>query len=239
MIRGHGGCDDGMINGNYNESDIVLNCSNILKQQLEQMGYKVLLTRDESLDKNIDTTINMYDEDGRVNIANASHAKLVISLHMDKGEKNDSGIEVYAPCMCDLSFAKNIADNIVNNLDISYSTAELFKKDDGVYVRNYRSWEITEQKNSAIRNNYEPYDITTSTPYLYMIRECGGVITNAYVDGRNTVYGKNNYINSNIGIETYVIQLGNMVNDYDLECVIQNSELYMRGISDSILEYFS
>ena len=72
-----------------------------------------------------------------------------------------------------------------------------------------------------------------------MIRECGGIATNAFVDGRNKVYGKNNFVNSNIGIETYVVELGNMINNKDLENVVNHSDLYMKGISESIQNYYN
>lgn len=233
----HGGKDKGAKNGEYNEADIVLDCSNILKAQLEEMGYKVFVTRDETLGNNVDTTLNMYDDDGRVNIANKTHAKILISLHIDKSEKKDSGVEVYAPSNCNLGFAKSVADNIVKYAKTSYSTSETYKENEGVYVRNYRTWDILEQKNAAIRNKYEPYNITTSTPFLYMIRECGGIATNAYVDGRNKVYGKNNFFDSNMGIESYVIELGNMSNNNDLKNILESSDLYMKGISEAIMNY--
>ena len=235
----HGGKDTGTKNGEYNEADIVLDCSNILKAQLEEMGYKVFVTRDETMGKDVDTTLNMYDDDGRVNIANNTHAKILISLHIDKSAKSNSGVEIYAPCLSNLNFAKSMADNIVKYANTSYSSSDLYKEDDGVYVRNYRTWDILEQKNAAIRNKYEPYNITTSTPFLYMIRECGGIATNAFVDGRNKVYGKNNFVNSNIGIETYVVELGNMINNKDLENVVNHSDLYMKGISESIQNYYN
>ena len=47
----------------------------------------------------------------------------------------------------------------------------------GVYVRNYTNAEILAVKNRATKNNYEPYNITTSTPYLYIISETGGIST--------------------------------------------------------------
>ena len=126
-----------------------------------------------------------------------------------------------------------------NQIYINNKLVDLYKEYDGVYVRNYRTWDILEQKNAAIRNKYEPYNITTSTPFLYMIRECGGIATNAFVDGRNKVYGKNNFVNSNIGIETYVVELGNMINNKDLENVVNHSDLYMKGISESIQNYYN
>ena len=65
-----------------------------------------------------------------------------------------------------------------------------------------------EYENTANKKGYEPYKITTDTPYLYTIREVGGIATNAYVDGRNKDYSKNEYYRTNQGIECYQIELG-------------------------------
>ena len=47
--------------------------------------------------------------------------------------------------------------------------------------------------------------MTTDTPYLYMLRETGGIATGAYVDGRNKSFGTNKYYNSNIGVEALLL----------------------------------
>ncbi len=57
-----------------------------------------------------------------------------------------------------------------------------------------------------------------------MLRETGGIATGAYIDGRNKEYGKNNYYNSNIGIEAYLLELGYINNDKDREHVLNNQE---------------
>ena len=93
-------------------------------------------------------------------------------------------------------------------------------------------------ENWAKKNNYEPYTITTSTSYLYIIRETGGISTFAYIDGRNKSYGKNNYFNSNTGIETYFINLGVLKNEKDLENIVSNYSAYMNGITKTIIDYY-
>lgn len=229
---GHGGSDSGSSSGGYTEAEIVLEVGLKLQQQLESLGYKVLITRDETQSDTEDTTTNMYDDDGRVTIANESHAKLLISLHMDSDSYglSSGGIEVYAPCNCDLSFAKTLADNLVSMANASYSPLNLHKEDDGVYVHNFNETEISALEKTASRNGYEPYDVTTSTPYLYIIRETGGICTNAYVDGRNTNYSANKYYKSNVGIESYLVELGYINFEEDLENVISNEDLYVEAI---------
>ena len=108
----------------------------------------------------------------------------------------------------------------------------------GVYVRNFTKADILAFETRANRDGYEPYNITTSTPYLYIIRETGGISTNAFVDGRNTDYGTNQYYNSNIGIETYLIELGYMSVDKDLTNLVQNSDNYMEAIAESIRSFY-
>lgn len=237
---GHGGSDLGSEYEGYYEAEIVLEYGLALQEKLEEMGYKVLITRDETQLSSEDTTTNMYDDDGRVNIANESHAKLLISIHMDSNIYNMSsgGIEVYAPCDCNLDFAKTLADNLVLTAGASYSPFTLYKEDDGVYVQNFTEYNIQVQEEIAIRNGYEPYDITTSTPYLYIIRETGGIATNAYVDGRNTVYSANKYYDSNVGIESYFLELGYIDIESDFENVLENKDLYIQAIADSIEEFF-
>ena len=178
---------------------------------------------------------NMYNENGRINKVQESHAKILISLHVNSNSKKLSkgGVEVYAPSNCNLDFAKLLADNIVKQANTSYSTFSLYKQYDGVYVHNFSNAEILAFKSRAISGKYEPYNITKTTPYLYMIRETGGIATNAFVDGRNKNYGTNKYYNSNIGIETYSIELGYMHIEDDLDNILKNENLYMQAISNS------
>ena len=231
----HGGKDLGAQNNGYYESDIVLKCAKNLKEKLEKSGYKVYLTRDGSESKTEDMANNMYNENGRINKVQESHAKILISLHVNSNSKKLSkgGIEVYAPSNCNLDFAKLLANNIVKKANTSYSTFSLYKQADGVYVHNFSDAEISAFKSRANSAKYEPYNITKTTPYLYMIRETGGIATNAFVDGRNKNYGTNKYYNSNIGIETYSIELGYMHIDDDLDNILKNENLYMQAISDS------
>lgn len=91
----------------------------------------------------------------------------------------------------------------------------------GVYVRNFTKQVIKEYENTANKKGYEPYNLTLDTPYLYTIREVGGIATGAYVDGRNTQYSANKYYNSNQGIECYQLELGYIKNDLE---IIKNEE---------------
>ncbi|MCI9062995.1 MAG: N-acetylmuramoyl-L-alanine amidase [Clostridia bacterium] len=237
---GHGGSDSGAKSNGYHESNIVLDCAKTLKSKLESFGLKVLLTRDGSEASTQDTVYNIYDDGGRVNISNESHAKILISLHLNSNTQNvkQGGVEVYAPSNCNLDLAKLFADNIVKFANTSYSKLNIYKKDEGVYVQNFTNADILAFKAKAKEKGYEPYNLTTDTPYLYMIREIGGICTNAFVDGRNTSYAANKYIDSNVGIEGYLIELGYMIVDKDLKNVVSNGDSYMQGIANSIKSFY-
>ena len=237
---GHGGKDKGAKSGDYTEAELVLKCGLNLKAKLENLGFKVFISRDGTESQNEDTANNMYDENGRINILNNSHAKILLSLHLNETNysKKTGGVEVYAPCNCNLNFASKIAESIVNTANTHYSEFKIFKVQDGVYVRNFNNADILAFNSRAKKNGYEPYNITTSTPYLYIIRETGGISTGAFVDGRNTSYGKNNYYNSNVGIESYQIELGYMKIEEDLNNVVNNYDKYMDGIVNAIQERY-
>lgn len=233
----HGGKDSGAVHKNYKESEIVLKYAKNLKQKLEAQGYKVFLSRDGSESSTQDLS-DVYAENGRINTIQESHSKILISLNINDAKSKTGGVEIYAPTMCDLKFAKSLADNIVKKANTSYSSTKLFKKDDGVYVRNFTEYDILNFKGSAILYKYEPYPITKQTTYQYMIREVGGITTNAFVDGRNSSYGKNKYFNSNIGIEAYLIELGYISVEKDLNSIVKNEDLYTQAIVDSIKSFF-
>lgn len=232
---GHGGSDSGENFGAIKEADITLEYAEILKQRLEEEGYKVKLTRDMQNTESYNYT-NMYDEDGRISIACKSKSKLMISIHVNNGASSLQGFEIYAPCKSDLKFANEMASKIKEYSNINFSNNDSFKESNGVYVKNYNKRMIKEAESSANKKGYEPYQITNETPYLYTIREVGGIATNAYVDGRNTSYSKNNYYKSNQGIECYQIELGYIKTD--LEIIRNEKDAIIRGILETINNNF-
>ena len=233
----HGGKDTGAIYKKYTEAEIVLNYAKNIKKKLEALGFKVYLSRDGSESSDADLT-DMYAENGRINTIQESHSKILLSLNINNASSKTGGFEIFAPTKCDLSFAKNLADNVVKTAKTSYSSTKLFKKDEGVYVRNYTEFDILSYKSSALLHKYEPYNITKQTPYQYMIREVGGIATEAFVDGRNKAYGKNKYFDSNIGTEAYILELGYMKNETDLNNIVKNEDLYVQAIANTINEFY-
>ncbi len=234
---GHGGSDTGAEYGGYREADLTLEYSQKVKEELEKLGLKVLITRTGNENEETFGTHSVYDEDGRVNLVGKSKAKYVISIHLNSitEENSESGVEVYTAPNIDFKIAKTFSKNIVEYAKTNYSTlTATYGKMDGVYARTFKDWEIEDSINDANSGGYEPYNITENTPYLYMIRETGGIATGAYVDGRNKEYGKNNYYNSNIGVEAYLLELGYLNNDENLKSLIENKDGYVKGIVETV-----
>lgn len=235
---GHGGKDSGAVNGDYYEKDITLDYAKNLKTSLEELGLKVKLTRDGTSEEDLGI-YTIYGENGRAVIPNKVKAKYTFSIHLNSAPYNLStgGVEVYAPSLCNLDFATLIANNIVENANTTYSLNEEAKVKNGVYVRTLSNEDIAVARAEAISNGYEPYDIKPNTPYYFMIRETGGIATNAYADGRNKLYDKNIYYDSNSGSETYLVELGFMVSKKDLNNILENKNKYISGLTNAIKIY--
>lgn len=232
---GHGGRDGGASYNGKNESDFTLEYSILLKQKLEQLGYKVKLTRTK------DEYVESYGKDGRAVVPYETEAKMVLSIHLNStvSQNVEGGVEIYAPNKANLSLAKAFADNIVNYTGTKYSVNSYARVLDGVYVRTYTEAEIKEAIDYANDLGYTPYEsLSIETPYLFMIRETGGIMTRAYVDGRNTYIDDNPYYNSNISAEAYLLELGFINCENDVNNLLKNKDAYINAIVDSIVENY-
>lgn len=234
---GHGGKDPGAI-GKLNdiefyESNLTLGISLLIKEELEEMGLKVHLTRDD------DIYLSSYDAGGRALLANDNHAKYSFSIHFNSGYgvMKSGGVEVYTPNDIDYTLATMIADNL--SKVVGYSRNSSFKIKNGVYYKYFKQADIEEARESSIEEELIPYDITLGAPYMYMIREVGGIHTHAYIDGRNDVYGLNKHYNSNHTAEPYLLELAYINYSEDLRKVLNNPEEFSSAISSAIKEYLN
>lgn len=233
---GHGGLDSGALSGKYKESNFTMDISLKVKSLLEKEGLKVKLTHDDD-DIPDDKTMDEYNEHGRAVIPNEVKSKYTFSIHINKNAyKSVKGIEVYTPDLIDTSFAKKIADSITSQTDLDYSTNRMYKVLDGVYTHNFTDSEINSSLKGYKDKGYKSYNITTKSNYLYMIRETGGLMTGAYVDGSNPEkVGVNPYYDSNIGNESYLLELGYMSNERDLNILLKSKDDIAKAISNSII----
>ena len=240
---GHGGSDTGAlsVDSQYNEADLVLEYALDLKEELEDLGYKVAITRDGTESDEEDTAYTMYDSDGRVNVACATQAKMCICLHMNSNSEAGmatSGLQIYCTNRGNTEFAELLADSIVANAGTSYSDMTTYQVANGVYCRPYSSSDVTEANEAAASAGYDPYDLDTTTDYYYMIRELGGIATGAYVDGRNTTHGANAYVNSNQGVECFLVELGFITDNVDITNMLNNESGNITGITSAIAEWW-
>jgi len=232
---GHGGNDPGAsykLNGKtYNESNLTLEISLLLKKELEKMGLKVKLTRED------DISLSPYGEEGRAVIPNEVKSKYSLSLHLNSatGTMNYGGVEVYVPNDVDYEFAQTLANNISEI--VNFSKKPTYKVSDGVYFTYFTKQDIKESNDEMLAEGMESYDIKVNSPYMYMIREVGGINTYAYIDGRNKKYGLNKYYNSNQTAEPYLIELGYINYKKDLENIVSKPEAFAKAISNSIKQY--
>lgn len=232
---GHGGRDSGAIYNNEKESEYTLDYCLTLKEKLESLGYKVKLTRTK------DEYTAPYGENGRAIVPYETKAKLFLSIHLNSTESKNSegGLEVYLSNHANLSFANSFAKNIKEMANTTYSPNNVSKVADGVYVRTYNEAEVDEAIEYAKEIGYEPYKtLSTETPYLFVIRETGGIMTHAYVDGRNKTAGDNPYHKSNIGAESYLLELGFINSKKDLENIKNNKEAYIDAIVKTIVDNY-
>lgn len=96
---GHGGRDPGKIgiNGAL-EKDINLSIAMKLKEQLEDNGYRVVMTREEdiSLSSEEDSQKQLADLKNRVDIINNSNPELTVSIHQNSFTQEDcKGVQVF------------------------------------------------------------------------------------------------------------------------------------------------
>lgn len=225
---GHGGSDPGAVFSDYTEANINLDISLKLKVELEKLGLRVGITRDS------DVYTYVYGFGSRTYMSYDAHSKYFISIHLNSTDSDMryGGVEVYAPNNSNLSFASILSSKIVECAKTSYSKNVSFMVKDGVYVKTFSPSDIDISINDALKNGYTPYPIDTSTDYYFMIRETGGIVTNAYMDGRDN-YSKNQFFNSNVGAEGYLLELGYINYSGDLDNLLNNSMGYINGIVEA------
>lgn len=84
---GHGGEDGGCVSGSVLEKNINLEIAQLVKAQLEDSGYRVIMARED------DTYISKED---RVEAANSAKADIYVSIHQNSSEDASvSGMEVW------------------------------------------------------------------------------------------------------------------------------------------------
>lgn len=231
---GHGGMDSGANKNGYYESELTMELADLLYEKLKDTGLKVKLTRqDGELTKN--EKLPEYGVHGRAVIPYEVKAKYVFSIHFNSNSYSSvNGLEVYTADNINYDLAKNLVKNITETAGIGYSSNKISKVMNGIYTRTFTESEIESSSKENEGKGRVPYDITTKSNYYYIIRETGGIVTGAYVDNRNEEIKANPYVKSNVGSETYLLELGYISNNTDLDNLLNNMDKYAEGIVKSI-----
>lgn len=231
---GHGGMDSGANKNGYYESELTMELADLLYKKLKETGMKVKLTRqDGELTKN--EKLPEYGVHGRAVIPYEVKAKYVFSIHFNSNYYSSiNGLEVYTADNINYDLAKNLVKNITETTGIGYSSNKISKVMNGIYTRTFTESEIESSSKENEEKGRVPYDITTKSNYYYIIRETGGIVTGAYVDNRNEEIKANPYVKSNVGSETYLLELGYISNNTDLDNLLNNMDKYAEGIVKSI-----
>lgn len=237
---GHGGSDVGATHGKYYEKDLALDVAKMVYDKLIEKGYKVLITRDGSEEGNEEYSVySTYEEYGRVTLACKSRAKYALSIHLNSSEAEMSrgGVQIYCSGKGDTSMARRLCDSVVKDANTYTSNlAGRLLREDGIYSHTFGDTEMAEIRGIAAQYGFKPYDVNYGDDYLYMIRELGGISTNAYTDGRHPDYGKNKWVNANYGIECCLCELAYMSVEDDLKYFLKHKEDYADGLVDGLVE---
>lgn len=131
LDAGHGGVDPGSSVGNRDEKDDTLKLTLKVKEDLEDLNFKVVLSRED------DTYVNRVE---RAKMANKSNAAYFISIHRNKAVEGN-GIEIYIPSKNDEE-SSLYANNIFNAL-----------AEQGFYPRSIRAGTLQSSKDDYAENS--------------------------------------------------------------------------------------
>lgn len=232
---GHGGIDSGAIGLYDYEKNINLSYALEAKIELEKLGLKVKLTRTSDVFEN--NYFPTYGNDGRISIIYESYSKYNLSIHCNSYYYNSSitGLELYTPANINYDFANDLINNIISNTNINTSNnIAYYRISDGIYTRLLDDNTIDQMIYEAYLDGFEPYYIKENTSYYYIIRETGGIATNAYIDGRDENYPPNIYYDSNRGIESYLLELGYITQNNDANIISNEQSNYIKAIVNSL-----
>lgn len=235
---GHGGRDPGATKYGYKETDFTLVLAEKVKAILEENNIKVKLTREKDTLTETEK-LPEYGIHGRAVIPREVNAKYLFSFHLNSNAYSTvNGLEIYTPANINYNYARFLVDKITEGTGLNKSNNKIHKVEDGIYTREFTEEEVQESIDEYEEAELNPYEVSTKSNYYYIIRETGGIITGAYVDDRNESVSSNPYHNSNVGTETYLLELGYITSKSDLDNIINNIDTYASTIAEGILNLF-
>lgn len=136
---GHGGADPGAVYKNIEESAINLTVSEKLKNNLEELGASVYITRDGDYDLS-STTINRKKSDlyNRISLINRSNCDVYISIHINAETSSlwyGAQTFYYPANKNNVTLAKYIQKSLIDNTS---SKREVSRIDDTLMYTNIK-----------------------------------------------------------------------------------------------------
>ncbi len=146
---GHGGEDPGKVSGfsGVNEKDLNLSIAKLLAAQLEEAGYRVIMTREEDKLVYKEGTTDITDKrrqdlTRRKEIMDNSGADIVVSIHLnDFSQSKYYGAQVFYPPNSEKSklLAINVQKALRDDVDPSNKREALVKSTPIVILRNLKT----------------------------------------------------------------------------------------------------
>lgn len=134
LDAGHGGSDPGAIGASgFKEKEATLAITKLLKQELEDKGAKVYMTRTTDVDVCKPGASDRDELQARVNVAEKNNCDAFISIHINASvNKSVGGFSTYyhPKTDYDLQLARNIQNNLAKNFKIN----DLGVREAGFYV---------------------------------------------------------------------------------------------------------
>lgn len=134
LDAGHGGSDPGAIGASgLKEKEVTLAITKLLKQELEDKGAKVYMTRTTDVDVYKLGASDRDELQARVNVAEKNNCDAFISIHIDSAtNKTVGGISTHYYPKTD--YDVKLARNIQNNLAKSFKVNDRGTREAGFYV---------------------------------------------------------------------------------------------------------
>ena len=129
------------------------------------------------------------------------------------------------------------SDIPVESVRITDSANNINKIGNGTYLRVFTQSDINASTKKAKSKGWEYYTQQPNTTYYYFIRETGGFITKAFVDGRNPQYEANPYYKENYGTEAYLVEMGFISSKKNLNALIDEEGSYVEALVESVKYY--
>jgi N-acetylmuramoyl-L-alanine amidase len=98
LDAGHGGSDEGAKVGQFLEKKLTLITVMSLKKYLDEMGYRVILTRSRDVYIPLPRRVSLANRTGAATSLTASHKVIFVSIHYNASHSTEAkGIEIFYP----------------------------------------------------------------------------------------------------------------------------------------------